>query len=90
MFNDICLQWKNISSGSHLGNVITLWKKNGSMYSSTSKMIGEIQGWAFRQITNSSVELTVCRTGSSQLQTRLINNGLIWQEMSTKLNARRD
>ena len=50
----------------------------------------EIRGWAFRQITNSSVELTVCQTGSSQLQTRLINNGLIWQEMSTKLKARRD
>ena len=50
----------------------------------------EIRGWAFRQITNSSVELTVCQTGSSQLQTRLINNGSIWQEMSTKLNARRD
>ncbi len=30
---------------------------------------------SFRQITNSSVELTVCQTGSSQLQMRLTNNG---------------
>jgi hypothetical protein len=33
--------------------------KSGSIYSSTSKMIGEIRGWAFRQMTNSSVILTV-------------------------------
>ncbi len=53
-------------------------------------MIGEIQGCAFRQITNWSVELNVCWTGASKLQMRLINNGLIWQEMSTKLNGNRD